>query len=487
MVIQHTGAANSVTIVASYPNLPGMLGKITSALGDSGGSVAAVDLVAVSRKNDRMTRRFTVNSSGDEHAKLIVSVIEKIKGVKIDAVTDPTYQLHAGGKIEIASKRPIDNRDDISKIYTPGVARISRRIAKSPDAAWELTAAGNTVAVVSDGSAVLGLGNIGARAALPVMEGKALLFKKFANVDAWPIVLDTQDPEEIIAAVKAIAPGFGGINLEDISSPKCFMIEERLRRELDIPVFHDDQHGTAVVVLAALMNALKLIGKRKADLKTVVIGPGAAGTACVKIFLSYGLKNIIVFDRQGSLSRRRKYDKSEHMRQWLADNTNPDNLDVDLTAGLKDADFVLGLAGPNALVADQTRGMADESILFALSNPDPEIRPEDVTPNVRIVATGRSDYPNQVNNSLCFPGMFRGVLDVRATDITDNMKLAAAEAIAGAIPSDLLSDDFIIPGMFESQVVADIAQAVGAVARRDGVARLGEPDESKHAPEYMVA
>lgn len=486
MEMQHTGAANSITIAASYPNLPGMLGKITSAIGKSGGSVMAVDMVAVSRTNDRMTRQFTINSAGDEHAKQVIKAIEAIKGVQIDTITDPTYQLHIGGKVEIASRRPIVNRDDISKIYTPGVARICRKIQEVPEAARELTSAGNTVAVVSDGSAVLGLGNIGARAALPVMEGKALLFKKFANVDAWPFVLNTQDADEIIAVVKAIAPGFGGVNLEDIASPKCFYIEERLRNELDIPVFHDDQHGTAVVVLAGLINALRVVKKAKEDLKVVVIGPGAAGTACVKIFLSYGIHNITTFDREGALSRKRDYGDNA-TKQWLAENTNPDNATFDLATGLKGADFVLGVAGPNVLTTEMVSQMADNSILFALSNPDPEIMPENVSPNVRIMATGRSDYPNQVNNSLCFPGMFRGVLDVRATDITSKMKLAAAKAIASAIPRELLSDDLIIPGMFDSQVPTNIAAAVAETALAEGVATYQKSSENSHVPQYMVA
>jgi malate dehydrogenase (oxaloacetate-decarboxylating) len=359
-------------------------------------------------------------------------------------------------------------------------------INRDPAAVWSLTAKGHTVAVVSDGTAVLGLGNIGAAASLPVMEGKALLFKEFGGVDAWPIVLDTQDPEEIISIVKAIAPGFGGINLEDISAPRCFEIEERLKKELDIPVFHDDQHGTAVVVLSGLINALKIVQKKPEELRVVVAGVGAAGTACTKILLSYGVKDVIGFDRQGALSRNRDYG-GNIMKQWFADNTNVNSFDGTLADGLKGADFFLGLAGPNLVTPEQIGTMNNDAIVFALSNPDPEIWPEEVPDNVRIMATGRTDYPNQINNSLCFPGLFKGVLDVRAKEINDEMKIAAAHAIAGVIPDNFVTEDFIIPSVFDERVATGVAEAVAAKAQEMGVARRrrrnggGDDDDAVYA------
>ncbi len=368
------------------------------------------------------------------------------------------------------SRVAVTTRDDMSKAYTPGVGRVCMAIYDDPPAVWALTGKGHTVAVVSDGSAVLGLGDIGPAAALPVMEGKALLFKEFGGVDAWPIVLDTNDPDEIISIVKALAPGFGGINLEDISAPRCFYIEDKLREQLDIPVFHDDQHGTAVVVLAGLINALKVVDKRPHDLKVVVAGVGAAGTACTNILDSYGVTNIIGFDRQGALDRTRDYGDNT-MKQWYADNTNPDDFSGTLAEGLVGADMLLGLAGPNLVTSDQLRTMNSDAIVFALSNPDPEIWPEEVPDNVRVMATGRSDYPNQVNNSLCFPGLFRGVLDVRASTINDEMKVAAAVAIASVIPDSHISEDFIIPSVFDQNVARRVSRGVARVAQETGVAR----------------
>jgi malate dehydrogenase (oxaloacetate-decarboxylating) len=343
-------------------------------------------------------------------------------------------------------------------------------INEDPAAVWALTGKGHTVAVVSDGTAVLGLGDIGAAASLPVMEGKALLFKEFGGVDAWPIVLDTQDPEEIISIVKALAPGFGGINLEDISAPRCFYIEEQLKAALDIPVFHDDQHGTAVVVLAGLINALKIVEKKPQDMKIVIAGVGAAGTACTKILQSYGVANIVGFDRQGSLHRGRDYGDNV-MKQWFADSTNPDDFDGTLAGGLVGADMLLGLAGPDLVTAEQLTKMTSDAIVFALSNPDPEIWPEEIPDNVRVMATGRTDYPNQVNNSLCFPGLFRGVLDVRASEINDEMKIAAATAIASVIPDSHISEDFIIPSVFDQNVARRVARGVSRMAQETGVAR----------------
>jgi len=468
MAVRTPGVAYSITVRSEYPNDPGMLGKITSAIGDAGGSAMGVDVVQTSKGS--MVRDFTVNTSGHDHAIEVVDAIKAVPSVKVRSVSDQTFLLHVGGKIEMSSRVPVTTRDDMSKAYTPGVGRVCMAIHEDPDAVWALTGKGNTIAVVSDGSAVLGLGDIGAAASLPVMEGKALLFKEFGGVDAWPVVLDTNDTEEIIRFVKAMAPGFGGINLEDISAPRCFEIEDRLRAELDIPVFHDDQHGTAVVVLAGLINSLKIVEKKPGDLKVVVAGVGAAGTACTKILLSYGVTNIIGYDRQGALDRGREYGDNT-MKQWFADNTNPENLTGTLAEGLVDADMLLGLAGPGLVTAEQVSKMTSDAIVFALSNPDPEIWPEEIPDNVRVMATGRTDYPNQVNNSLCFPGLFRGVLDVRASTINDEMKIAAATAIAGVIPDSHISEDFIIPSVFDKNVAKRVSRGVARVAQETGVAR----------------
>jgi malate dehydrogenase (oxaloacetate-decarboxylating) len=482
------GVAYSITVRAEYPNKPGMLGRITSAIGEAGGDAAAIDVVSTT--GGVMVRDFTINASSIEHGEKVAAAVSKVPGVKIRTVSDPTFLLHLGGKIEMRSKVAVTTREDMSKAYTPGVGRVCMAIHRDPNAVWSLTTKGHTVAVVSDGTAVLGLGDIGPAAALPVMEGKALLFKEFGGVDAWPIVLDTKDPDEIVAIVKAMAPGFGGINLEDISAPRCFEIEERLKKEVDIPVFHDDQHGTAVVVLAGLINALKIVGKKPEDLKVVVAGVGAAGTACTKILLSYGVKNIIGFDREGSLCRTRNYGKNT-MKKWYADSTNPDDLNCKLGEGLKGADFFLGLAGPGLVTADQVATMNKDAIVFALSNPDPEIWPEDAPSNVRIMGTGRTDYPNQINNSLCFPGLFRGVLEVRAREINDEMKIAAAEAIAGVIPDHIISEDFIIPSVFDQRVSTSVADAVAVKAQQTGVARRrrrrsgGEDDDRVYATRRM--
>lgn len=462
------GVAYSITVRAEYPNKPGMLGLITSAIGKCGGDAAAIDVVSTSGGN--MIRDFTINTSGEEHSQQVIHSIASIPDVTVSSVSDATFLLHLGGKIEMRSTAPVANREDMSKAYTPGVGRVCMAIHQDRDAVWALTGKSHTVAVVTDGSAVLGLGDIGPEASLPVMEGKALLFKEFGGVDAWPICLDTNDPDEIVAIVKAIAPGFGGINLEDISAPRCFEIEERLKEALDIPVFHDDQHGTAVVVLAGLINALKVVDKKPEDLKTLVLGVGASGTACTKILLSYGVKNIVGFDRQGALCRDRDY-QGNQMKEWFAENTNPDNLSGDLDDCIDDADFVLGLAGPDLLNKEQVARMSGDAIVFALSNPNPEIWPEEVPENVRVMATGRTDYPNQINNSLCFPGLFRGVLDVRASDINEEMKIAAAQAIADVIPANHLDPDFIIPSVFDRSVVRNVSRGVAVAAQRSGVAR----------------
>jgi malate dehydrogenase (oxaloacetate-decarboxylating) len=363
----------------------------------------------------------------------------------------------------------IRTRDDLSMVYTPGVARVCRAIAQDPERAFNLTIKRNTVAVVSDGSAVLGLGDIGPEAALPVMEGKAALFKQFAGVDAFPVCLDTKDADEIVETVKNIAPAFGGINLEDISAPRCFEIEEGLKSELDIPVFHDDQHGTAVVVLAALINALKITGKNIEDLRIVISGVGASGVACAKIMMAAGAGNIVGCDSRGIVHKARE--GLNPSKQWFAEHTNPEDRTGALSDAIAGADLFLGLSVPDVLTVEDLKKMNEDPIIFAMANPDPEIRPEVAMGRARIIATGRSDYPNQINNVLCFPGIFRGALDVRAREINEEMKLAAAEAMASVISEDELSEDYIIPSVFDERVVPAVAEAVAESARETGMAR----------------
>ena len=469
------GVAYSITVRAEYPNSPGMLGRITSSIGLAGGDVTAVDVVSTAK--GIMTRDFTVNTSGSGHGDLIIERIRSVDNVTVRSISDPTFLTHIGGKIGMHTTQPVMTREDMSKVYTPGVGRVCMSIYERPEAVWTLTIKKHSVAVVSDGTAVLGLGDIGPAAAMPVMEGKALLFKEFGGVDAWPIVLDTKDPDEIVMIVKAIAPGFGGINLEDISAPRCFYIEEKLNECLDIPVFHDDQHGTAVVVLAGLINAIKVTKKSPKSMRAVVVGVGASGTACTKMLIKYGIEDIVGFDRKGALTHDRDYGSNENKRKF-AEITNPRNFGGSLPEALEGADFLLGLAGPGLVTTEMVSRMAPDAIVFALSNPDPEIRPEDIPDNVRIVATGRTDYPNQVNNSLCFPGLFRGVLDVRAHEINDDMKVAAALAIAQVIPDDHLSEDFIIPSVFDQQVASSVADAVAKAAYATGAARRSRDDDT---------
>jgi malate dehydrogenase (oxaloacetate-decarboxylating) len=385
------------------------------------------------------------------------------------SVSDRTFLLHKGGKIEVRGRVPITTRDDLSMAYTPGVARICTAIHEDPANAWTLTIKRNTVAVVTDGTAVLGLGDIGPEAAMPVMEGKAMLFKEFAGVDAWPICLDTKEPDEIVAAVRAIAPGFGGINLEDIAAPRCFEIERRLNEALDIPVFHDDQHGTAIVVLAALLNALRVVGKSIADAKIVVVGVGAAGVACTDIMLAYGARTIIGCDRDGALYRGKP--GLDGPRQAYSERTNPNLERGSANDVLRGADVMIGLSGPRAVTPDAVRTMADDAIVFAMANPTPEVQPEDVGDAVAVMATGRSDYPNQINNVLAFPGVFRGALDVRARSVNEQMKMAAAEAIASVIPADELHAEYIVPSVFNRRVSESVARAVADAAVATGVAR----------------
>jgi len=400
----------------------------------------------------------------------VIRAIKATPRVRVRSWSDRVFLRHLGGKIEVHSKMPLTTRDALSIAYTPGVARVCMAIYEEPEKAYNLTIKKNTVAIVTDGTAVLGLGDIGPQAALPVMEGKAMLFKEFAGVDAWPICLGTKDVDEIVAVVEAIAPGFGGINLEDIAAPRCFEIERRLRERLDIPVFHDDQHGTAVVVLAALLNALKVVGKKPGDIRVVVLGVGAAGMACARMMLDCGVEDIVGVDRAGAIYKGRR----EHMnpaKEWFAEHTNRHKRTGDLVALCRGVDVFLGLSGPGAFPVEALQAMGRDPIVFALANPVPEIMPEEAAPYARIIATGRSDYPNQINNVLGFPGIFRGALSARARTINEPMKMAAAQAIAGIISDDELFEENLIPSVFDKRVVRAVSNAVAEAARRSGVAR----------------
>jgi malate dehydrogenase (oxaloacetate-decarboxylating) len=464
-------AQYSLTLRVEIDHQPGMLGKVASAIGDAGGIIDSVDLVRVER--NRAIRDITVETGDAADWPRLTDAVNAISGAIVLDTTDRTFMLHVGGKIELHNKSPVKTRDDLSMAYTPGVARVCTAIHDDPDKAFRYTIKRNTVAIVSDGTAVLGLGDIGPRAAMPVMEGKAMLFKEFGGVDAFPICLDTKDPDEIVATVKAISPTFGGINLEDISAPRCFEIEQRLRSELDIPVFHDDQHGTAVVVLAALLNAMTLTGQRIEDLGVVIVGLGAAGMATANILIAAGAHQIIGCDTRGALHTERADYLDGSMppsKRAFAQATNLDHRSGGPADVLEGADLLIGLSGPGVLAADDLAKMNPDPIVFAMSNPDPEVSPEEAARYVRIMATGRSDYPNQINNVLCFPGIFRGALDVRATEITERMKMAAARAIADIVSSDELREDYIIPSVFNREVVSAVAAAVADEARESGSA-----------------
>jgi malate dehydrogenase (oxaloacetate-decarboxylating) len=467
-------ASYSMTLRIKIPNEPGSLGVVTSLIGQVGADIGAVDIAGF--EGNFIIRDITVKVRDSVHGDALVKEMKNLNQFEVLHVSDRTFLMHLGGKIRVTNKVPLATRDDLSMAYTPGVARVCMAIHDEPESVYKLTIKRNTVAVVTDGSAVLGLGNIGPEASLPVMEGKAMLFKEFGKVDAFPIALNTQDTEEIIQAVKAIAPVFGGINLEDIAAPRCFEVEDRLKKELDIPVFHDDQHGTAVVVLAALINALKIVNKKMSDIKVIVTGVGAAGVACSKIILSAGVKNVIGFDRSGAIYKGRK-DHMNYMKEWFAEHTNPDGFKGAVGEALEGADLFLGLSGPGTIEAEDLKKMARDPIVFAMANPTPEVMPEEAAPYVRIMATGRSDYPNQINNVLCFPGMFRGALDVRATDINEEMKLAAAHAIASVVQDNELNEDYIIPGVFNPAIADSVAKAVAEAAIRTGVARKGSVDD----------
>ena len=444
------------------PTSASAAGDLTSAAGRAGAVITAFDVVE--SHSDRVVVDITANTFSAEHSRDITQVLEALPGVTVRKVSDRTFLIHLGGKIEISPKVALKNRDDLSRAYTPGVARICQAIAENPADARRLTIKRNTVAVVTDGSAVLGLGNLGPAAALPVMEGKAALFKKFAGVDAWPICLDTQDTEEIIRTVQLIAPVYGGINLEDIAAPRCFEIEARLRDMLDIPVFHDDQHGTAIVVVGALRNALRVVGKQLTDCKVVVCGAGAAGSAIIRLLLRKKPADVLAVDVNGIVHAERG-DLDENLT-WLAEHTNRENKAGTVTDALVGADVFIGVSAPNLFGADAVATMAADPVVFALANPDPEIDPLEAQRHAAIVATGRSDYPNQINNVLAFPGVFRGLLDAQAEDITDEMLLAAADAIADVVDGSRLNASFIVPSVFDSAVAPAVAEAVAKAAGR---------------------
>src|ERR671910_1026146 len=450
----------SMTVRLEVPASGTAVSQLTTVVESSGGTVTGLDVTASGHEKLRID--VTIAASSTSHADEIVEQLRRIEGVTLGKVSDRTFLMHLGGKIEMASKHPIRNRDDLSMVYTPGVARVCMAIAENPEDARRLTIKRNSVAVVTDGSAVLGLGNIGPKAALPVMEGKAALFKRFAGIDAWPLCLDTQDVDEIVKTVQVIAPVFAGINLEDISAPRCFEVERRLRQTLDIPVFHDDQHGTAIVVLASLLNALRVVGKNLESVKVVLSGSGAAGVAIIKILQAEGAGQIIACDRNGVLHKGRE--GLDESKRWVAEHTNPDGLTGSLRDALAGADVFVGVSGPGILEPADIATMGGDAIVFALANPDPEVDPAGARRHAAVVATGRSDEPNQINNVLAFPGVFRGALDAGAHTISEPMKVAAARAIAARVHDDELRPDYIVPSVFDRGVAPAVAAAVREAA-----------------------
>jgi malate dehydrogenase (oxaloacetate-decarboxylating) len=467
-----TSAQFSLTLRVRIDHRPGMLGRVATAIGDAGGTIGDIDLVTI--EGDRVVRDITIDAGDEAHEHGIVEAVRAVAGAEVVDWTDRTLGMHVGGKLEIRPKYPLRTRDDLSRAYTPGVARVCEAIAAEPDRAFQYTIKRNTVAVVSDGSAVLGLGDIGPHAAMPVMEGKAMLFKEFAGVDAFPICLDTKDTDAIVAAVQALAPGFGGVNLEDISAPRCFEIEERLQASLDIPVFHDDQHGTAVVTLAALLNACRLTGRDIHDVRALIVGVGAAGVAVARILRAAGVRDIVGCDSRGALhSERADHESLSTEKRWLADENNAENRAGSPAEVIEGMDLFVGLSGPGVVEADALAAMAPDAMVFAMANPTPEVPPEEAARYARVIATGRSDYPNQINNVLCFPGIFRGALDVRARRITEPMKMAAARGIAAIVGDDELSESYVIPSPFNRDVAPAVAEAVANIARSTGAAGSG--------------
>jgi malate dehydrogenase (oxaloacetate-decarboxylating) len=454
-----TPSSYSITMRLHTAPDHGVVGAVATAIASAGGIVTAIDVADSS--HDRLVVDVTCSAADADHAEVVVAAVEAVEGVEVYKVSDRTFLLHIGGKIEVTSKVPLRTRDDLSMAYTPGVGRVSLALAKNPEDVSRLTIKGNSVAVVTDGSAVLGLGNIGPGAALPVMEGKAALFKRFGDIDAWPICLDTQDTDEIVRAVELIAPGFGGINLEDIAAPRCFEVERRLRASLDIPVFHDDQHGTAIVVKAALTNALRCVEKKLPDVRVVVSGAGAAGSAIVTVLLAGGAGDVVVVDKDGVLCA--EDDALSPAMAELASRTNASRLRGGLHDALRGADVFIGVSAPGILPAEWIADMADRPVVFALANPDPEVDPAQAEKYAAVVATGRSDFPNQINNVLAFPGVFRGLLDARAREITTPMLLKAADAIAHVVKDDELNANFIIPTVFHPDVPKAVAAAIRGV------------------------
>src|SRR4051812_18614020 len=460
-------ASYSFTMRIELRQLPGAFAAVAGAIGHEGAILGAIDLVRVDQRG--VTRDVTIACVDAAHGERVVHAVKALEGIKDASVSDGTFLMHKGGKIAIVGKVPIKTRNDLSLADTPGEARVSSAIHDDPEAAWTLTIKGNTIAVGSDGTAVLGLGDIGPEAAMPVMEGKAMLFKELAGVDAFPLCLDTTDVDEIVRIVEGVAPTFGGINLEDIAAPRCFEVERRLKETLDIPVFHDDQHGTAIVVLAALLNALRVVGKRVQDARVVIVGAGAAGMACAKIVLNEGVRDLVVCDIGGILHPERPDLDGELAA--MAARTNPRGLRGTADDALVGADVVIGVSAPGAFTSGAVRTMAEGAIVFAMANPTPEVQPEEVWNDVAIMATGRSDYPNQINNVLAFPGIFRGALDVRSRGIDEAMKLAAARAVASAIPEADLGREYIIPSVFNRSVAPAVAEAVAKAAIESGIAR----------------
>ncbi|MFC7105231.1 NAD-dependent malic enzyme [Nonomuraea rubra] len=466
----------SITVRLEVPAGGKAVSQLTHAVESAGGVVTALDVTNAGHEKLRID--VTCAARDTDHAQAIVDQLEAVEGVVIHKVSDRTFLMHLGGKIEMKSKVPLRNRDELSMAYTPGVARVSMAIARNKEDARRLTIKRNTVAVVTDGSAVLGLGNIGPEAALPVMEGKAALFKRFAGIDAWPICLDTQDVDEIVRTVQVIAPGFGGINLEDIGAPRCFEVERRLRELLDIPVFHDDQHGTAICVLAALTNALRVVNKNIETVKITMAGAGAAGNAVLRLLLAAGARNVVVCDYLGAVHKGRD-DLDESLR-WIADHTNAEGYSGDLRGAVKGADVFVGVSAPGILTGDDIAAMATDAVVFALANPEPEVSPDEAAQHAAVVATGRSDFPNQINNVLAFPGVFRGLLDAQASGVSQEMLLAAANALAAVVTPEELGPNYIIPSVFHP----DVATAVAAAVRESAGGRARGSPRPNDAPAW---